>query len=197
MTKPTGSADRIHVQQHDCFAPSAAVRKSLPLLAPTDYKMHAAKPGLGAPRPPSTRFSPAPHLDVAGVFADVHGLLWVCQHVDLDDVVPIILDVKVQVGEQVVFVLRLTSLRDDLLNLCAAGAHKHKYTPHGSYQLVALLAATHAVHTEVHRHEWHGRMSAAVLGQRSLSCGDETGWAEAHAASGLTNMSVCVCCCCC
>jgi hypothetical protein len=57
------------------------------------------------------------HLDILGVFADVHCLVGVSQHVDLNHAVPIVLDLKVNVREQEELVLRLTSLGDDLLNL--------------------------------------------------------------------------------
>jgi hypothetical protein len=73
-------------------------------LPPTDSRQNGAE-------------TPYPHLDVLGVFADVHRLVGVSQHVDLDHAVAVVLDLKVDVREQEELVRRLPRLGDDLLNL--------------------------------------------------------------------------------
>lgn len=63
----------------------------------------------------------------ACVLTDVHRKHWVCEHIDLNHPVPLVLDVKIKVGKQVVVVLRLDSPGGDLVDLQFVGAHGVTY----------------------------------------------------------------------
>lgn len=83
---------------HTCLLPPHSTTLFPPVSVPLTLETHA-------------------HLDITLVFADINCLLRVCQHVDLNHPVSIVLYVKINVGEQVVLELRLACLGDDLLNL--------------------------------------------------------------------------------